>query len=919
MLYNIVITPIETIIDWVFLFITRKFEALGIIGAVFGVSIAMNFMALPIYNVADALQEKERNIAKRLSKQVKRIKETFKGDEQFMMLQAYYKEEHYHPLYVFRSSLSILIEIPFFIAAYHYLSHCPSLFGASFWIFKNLGEADKLFSLTFGTKIFYINVLPILMTLINFASGAIYTKGAPIKEKVQLYGVAVVFLVLLYNSPSGLVIYWILNNLFSLVKNIVLKLKKPGRIVHAFISLVFIFLTAFYFKNKPGTSLWKKELMLFGTILFCLIPLFSYFIKKLNLNRFFRSEKIEEPIRKREKIAFSLTLITLSVLLGFTLPASVISSSPTEFSFLGNVSSPLFYVKTAFFVFGGFCILWPLVIYNLFDKKVKRGEAILFFAVLVTTLFNIYVFKPNYGPIDARFSVTNRLDRVPFYFYIIPIFIFALSAFCFYILQQKKKLQFVSVILFSVLISEFSLGIIKTSSIKKEFNEYAKQHEKMGEDKILSKENINKCYNFSKTQNNVLVIFLDRAVSQFFPYIEKQFPEMEDEFSGFSYYPNTLSFGTFTIFGFPEIMGGYEYTQLNMNKRKDELLKDKHNEALLVLPKLFSDKGYSVTYSNPTYPNYKWKGGTSFFDDYPYVNAFELRGTLSEIYKSEKNIDSLNNLDKIANHQIVNFVFLEGLYPLIRHVFHRTVQDNSVMQDDFIDNFSDLYYLKELTQFESEKPTFTFIGNETPHAPTSLESPDYETLAPYKTGSTGFYKAYNQTDGMEYQALAASLKQLGKFFNYLKENNVYDNTRIIIVSDHGYFNKYNFSNDFKDKTVLSSFNPLFMVKDFNSTGKLKTNNSLMTNADTLFFAKEGLSLSDKNPFTHRTFVQEKENIMVWEPNKEEWSSTYVMDKTQFTLEKGYKITENIFNPNNWKEINYKDLTKDTKEGDSDNE
>ena len=147
-LYNIIITPIETIIDWVWLFLTRKISSTGGgILAVAGVSIAMNFMALPIYNVADRIQEKQRRIAKSLEERVRRIKKAFKGDEQFMMLQTYYRENNYHPLYVLRSSLSILIELPFFIAAYHYLSHCEALRGASFWIFRNLGEPDSLIHL----------------------------------------------------------------------------------------------------------------------------------------------------------------------------------------------------------------------------------------------------------------------------------------------------------------------------------------------------------------------------------------------------------------------------------------------------------------------------------------------------------------------------------------------------------------------------------------------------------------------------------------------------------------------------------------------------------------------------------------------------------------------------------------------------
>lgn len=109
-LYNLVVAPIEMIVDWVFTFFSIKFDEFGIIGAVLGVSLVINFLALPIYNVADRLQEKERKIAKSMEGQIKRIKQTFKGDERFMMLQAYYHECKYNPVYTLRSSLSILIE-----------------------------------------------------------------------------------------------------------------------------------------------------------------------------------------------------------------------------------------------------------------------------------------------------------------------------------------------------------------------------------------------------------------------------------------------------------------------------------------------------------------------------------------------------------------------------------------------------------------------------------------------------------------------------------------------------------------------------------------------------------------------------------------------------------------------------------------
>ena len=40
------------------------------------------------------------------------------------------------------------------------------------------------------------------------------------KSKIQVYAMAAIFLVFLYNSPACLLFYWTLNNLFSLGKNI---------------------------------------------------------------------------------------------------------------------------------------------------------------------------------------------------------------------------------------------------------------------------------------------------------------------------------------------------------------------------------------------------------------------------------------------------------------------------------------------------------------------------------------------------------------------------------------------------------------------------------------------------------------------------------------------------------------------------
>ena len=74
----------------------------------------------------------------------------------------------------FRSSFGLLIQIPFFIAAYVFLSNLSALRGEHFLFIRDMGAEDALFRI--GN--FPVNVLPIAMTLINIVAGAVYTKAS---------------------------------------------------------------------------------------------------------------------------------------------------------------------------------------------------------------------------------------------------------------------------------------------------------------------------------------------------------------------------------------------------------------------------------------------------------------------------------------------------------------------------------------------------------------------------------------------------------------------------------------------------------------------------------------------------------------------------------------------------------------------
>lgn len=889
MIYNIIILPIETIVDWIFCFMQNKMYQFGIIGAIVGVSLAINFLALPLYNIADSLQEKERKIAKSLEYRVSRIKKAFKGNERFMMLSEYYRQNNYHPLYTLRSSLSILIEIPFFIAAYHYLSHCDALKNASFWIFKDLGSPDTFFELSLFGKTLEIHILPILMTLINFVSGAIYTKEAPRREKIQLYAVALIFLVLLYNSPSGLVIYWILNNLFSLAKNVVMKAKNPERILHAVLTALLVFICAFAALKVDSFA--RKALLFSFTLLFAAYPFMRNAIHSTGGG-------IQLPHLDSNQKTFSVLIfssIALALLCGVALPASIIASSTEEFSFIGSTDNPLSYIWTSFCFFVGLFLFWPLCIYKLFGKTVRAILPLVLLSLFVCAVTNAFIFTFDYGLISSTFTLDNYdvLKRKGFFFNGLPLLILFATIFVFFSAVKFKKTALLSVLLISVCIAESGYSFLKLSAIKNDFTAVALKRESLASEE----DSIETVYHFSKTEKNVVYLFIDKAISYYFEKICQEFPEIAATFNGFTYYPNTVSFSTFTDIASPAMLAGYDYTPTKINERADELLKDKHNEALLVLPRLFSDAGFDVTVTDPPCSNYNGRGDFEGFKHFPQIKVQDNFGRYRRRFFKELEItdgDEAASSDKITRKEIRNFTVLQVLYPAIRKTFYSLCTARNLKANrDFYDTFSALYYLSEITAFDGKEPTFMFIENETTHEPASLNT-DYLTISKEKLGREEMY----------YRANIATFIQVSTFLKTLKENGVMDNTRIVIVADHGSDLALERFKESKIGKTQAFYNPLLLFKDFNAdtTKPLATDYTFMTNADSVFLAKKDLNISDKNPFTQKPMTQEKDGGVILYPmvNKEHLSQ-HMRERKTFTLDKSkaWFVKDNMLDEQNW--------------------
>jgi len=179
-------------------------------------SLSVTIIMLPLFWIAEYIQNKERSRKAKMQPSLDEIKDIQNKQEKHYYTQEIYRKYKYNPFYSLTGLLGLLIQVPFFLAAYWMLFEYVPLGGVSFGPIKDLYQPDGLIS--FGGMTY--NLLPFVMTIINLFAGYLYTENNNGKiEQIQLVVIALVFLVLLYNLSAALVLYWTMNNVFAIGKN----------------------------------------------------------------------------------------------------------------------------------------------------------------------------------------------------------------------------------------------------------------------------------------------------------------------------------------------------------------------------------------------------------------------------------------------------------------------------------------------------------------------------------------------------------------------------------------------------------------------------------------------------------------------------------------------------------------------------
>ena len=239
-------------------------------------SLFIMIIMLPFYWLANKIKDFQSNQLQKIKLSLNQFKNIGNKREKFFYTKEVYRKNNYKPYYSLLGLIGLLIQVPFFLAVYWMLLDNPLIQEISFGPIKDLSKPDEL--LKFNG--FSINILPVIMTIINLYSVFYNTINLEKSEKYQLLVIALLFLIFLYDLPSSLVLYWTMNNFFSIPKDWILLSLKNTKIDIKLINLSFFIKVNFL-------NLLNRYKFYFLLLLFSITPLLSVYY--INIDQLYDS------------------------------------------------------------------------------------------------------------------------------------------------------------------------------------------------------------------------------------------------------------------------------------------------------------------------------------------------------------------------------------------------------------------------------------------------------------------------------------------------------------------------------------------------------------------------------------------------------------------------------------------------------
>lgn len=727
-LTTVFISPIEDLMRFIMLASYWLTQSYGV--SVIILSVVVNILLLPIYFYADKLKSNEQRLRDNLAPKLNEISQVYEGREKYLLVKTLYRQHHYHPAMAMRAVVGLLLQIPFFIAAFIFLGNNPDLLGEGFLFFSDLSSPDSLFSL-FG---YPIHVMPLVMTLVNLLSLYFYMGSVSKAEFIQLLILPLLFLVLLYSEPVALVIYWTLNNIFSMFRHVLFQ-----KILR---------------KEKPSD---------------CAEPTSYHFIPAL----------------------------FLSFVCFFINPLFVYFSSPDR---LGELD--LDWLTLCF---------WLSVFVTAILTKLSRGLPY-FFGVLLNCLALIvltysYIVHVDYGLFRGdSFSDESKISSLSASVWWVEL-LFASVLFVFIYKLNRLKPALTSVFLsciLLVLLVDVSLQAIDHYSVQ--------ENAVMVND--LTNVELKKDLQFSRNHKNIVLFVPDAGAGYVLDSLFRT-EQLNERFDGFTFYKNTVAEGTYTMSNAAALIGGKSYSPTHINAKNNQTLHVHTRESLNYLLRVLTDKKVSNIIINPAWidcdelKNYSYCGKSSIESD-----LFKQHYYFNSAPTFDGNTVIAFSLFKMMPVSVKPFIYESGFW-------HSSLNSAAQLEASVKNKYAEYLYLRSLAEKSSVNDTdthqFMHIWNPVLVAPFVLSK---------QCGVLNGEKSSIYSKRSRKNSTRCVMNALGDWFDWMKANGVYDNTKIIIAADHGAEN-YGYS------WYKGAVNPILLVKDFDAKGGVTESSLLMQNSDVL--------------------------------------------------------------------------------------
>jgi len=220
-----ILAPLERVLKWLLLLFYEGVKNYGV--AIILLTLLIKILFFPLTKKGSEATQRMQALAPK----IKELQEKYKNNQQKLQAEManFYKQEGYNPL---SGCLPMLLQLPIFIAMYNLFNNHFDLRGAGFipgWI-PDLSLPEAIWNFPDGAR------LPILgwtalraLPFIYVASQLLYSKVTQMpgqqsnaQMKIMLYAMPIMFFFILYNVPSGLLIYWIFSNLLTLVQQLII-------------------------------------------------------------------------------------------------------------------------------------------------------------------------------------------------------------------------------------------------------------------------------------------------------------------------------------------------------------------------------------------------------------------------------------------------------------------------------------------------------------------------------------------------------------------------------------------------------------------------------------------------------------------------------------------------------------------------